>query len=112
MILTPSFVFIHYPKTGGTFVSTMLHRLWDGRSRHRTRVNWFRRRTGRNGTRIVELNKHGTCREIPASHDGRAVLSCIRSPYDRLVSQYEFRWWRDQPPAPVDQIRKEFPDFP
>ncbi len=38
----------------------------------------------------------------------------MRNPFDRLVSQYEFRWWANHPEgiAPAEELRRAFPSFP
>jgi hypothetical protein len=111
MILTDRFVYIHLPKTGGTFVTAVLERLmkpprprnWPERVLRRLRRRRWR-----------DTNKHGTCAEIPASHRGLPVFACVRNPFDRCVSQYEFGWWKDRPPPWVDSaaIRRRYPAFP
>ncbi len=103
MILTQRFVFIHQPKTGGTFVTRVLYRLL-GDPLDPTDPS----------APIAEINKHGTCREIPASHRGIPILAAVRNPFERYVSQYEFAWWkRDLPPwVDVDTVRARYPHFP
>ncbi len=113
MLLTPKLVFIHMPKTGGTFVNRALVRVFR-RPEPRTRIGRWWARRGEPPVRHHAV--HGTCSEIPASHAGLPILSIIRNPYDRYVSQYEFRWWRDHPEdfPWVDwaEVRRRFPSFP
>ena len=85
MILTPKFVYIHLPKTGGTFVSSVLGRLM------RRKGYWARVRNRLAGKQFINENQHGTCVEIPASHRHLPIVSCVRNPYDRFVSIYHFR---------------------
>ncbi len=87
MILSDDFVFVHYPKTGGTFVSHMLQRILD--------------RTGRS----FELGKgrHAICDEIPAGYHGRTIVSCVRNPYDIKVSQYRYEHWAPHPKPDVEE---------
>jgi hypothetical protein len=95
MLITPDFVFVHMPKTGGSFVVEML------------RIAY--------GARAVEYGaKHATCEEIPASERDKPVLSVVRSPWQRYLSQYHYGWWRTHPqeycdPAP---ILREHPTYP
>ena len=95
MLITPDVVFIHMPKTGGTFITEMLRQVY--------------------GARAVETGrKHATCDEIPLSERGKPILSVMRSPFDRYVSQYHYGWWKTHPqeycdPAP---IRQQFPAYP
>ncbi len=95
MLITPDFVFVHMPKTGGTFVTEMLRLVYGAKALE----------TGR---------KHGTCDEIPAADRDKPILSVIRSPFDRYVSQYHYGWWKTHPQeycAPA-LIRQQFPAYP
>jgi hypothetical protein len=94
MIVTPDFVFIHYPKTGGTFVTHILSRLY--------------------GDRAVDLDKHGTCSDIPEADRSKPLLSTVRNPYDRYVSQYRFGWWKIYPDdyCGVAAMRDLYPHYP
>jgi hypothetical protein len=120
MIATDRFVYVHQPKTGGTFVSTALFRV------HRVRWNWavhllssvktdlcFKTKYGYS---IYNNNKHGGCGEIPARLARRVVLASVRSPYDLMVSQYEFGWWRRRSNLryfeAVPGFRRRFSGFP
>jgi len=86
MFVTRDFVFLHLPKTGGTFVRSALDRL--ERQRGKTFVHRAARKVGLPVT--VELPPHGTWRELPVAYRGREVLTVVRSPYDRYVSEYHF----------------------
>lgn len=95
MLITPDFVFIHMPKTGGTFITEMLRQVY--------------------GDTAVEAGrKHATCDEIPDVDRGKPILSVMRSPFDRYVSQYHYGWWRTQPQEYCDAaiIREAFPAYP
>jgi hypothetical protein len=95
MIITDDFVYIHQPKTGGTFVTHVLERLYEGRN-------------------FLNTHKHGTCSDIPAEHLGKPILTTMRNPYDRYVSQYHFGWWRRYPDAycGVEEMRAHYPTYP
>lgn len=95
MILTDDFVFIHMPKTAGTFVTRMLERVYEG-------------------ARCVDINKHGTCSEIPPSHVGLPIVATLRNPYERYLSQYRFGWWKRYPEryCGEDAMRQMFPHYP
>jgi hypothetical protein len=97
MIQTPDFVYVHEPKTGGTFVTAMLARVYGGRE-----------------GAFVDADKHATCSEIPAEHRGKPIVSTRRNPYDRYVSQYRFGWWRLHPDlyCGEDEMRALYPHFP
>ncbi len=111
MILTDRFVFLHQPKTGGTFVTSVLERLmkpprprtWIGRTLRKVRGRTWR-----------DTAKHGTADEIPPSHRGLPIVATVRNPFDRYVSQYEFAWWKERLPPWVDgaEVRRRFPSYP
>jgi len=98
MIFTPDFVFIHLTKTGGTYVTQMLARLY--------------------GERFVDDrslgDEHGTCNDIPDEHRGKPLLSTARNPYDRYVSQYRYGWWKVAPQdyCGAAAMREMFPHWP
>lgn len=95
MLSTPDFVFVHMPKTGGTFVTEMLRKVY--------------------GDALVEFGrKHGTCEEIPEIEHGKPVLSVIRSPFDRYVSQYHYGWWKTHGDEYCDRraVLAEYPHYP
>ncbi len=99
MILTPDFVYIHYPKTGGTFVTHVLSRLYGG-----TKGGF------------VDTDKHATCSQIPAEHRGKPIVSNLRNPFERYVSQYRFRWWVLHPDlycgeAEMRELHPHYPDL-
>ena len=85
MIITDKFVYVHHPKTGGTFVNSVLRQLYKvennvPRERRYGEFAWRR--------------KHRPCRKIPEEHRGKLVLATVRNPYDWWVSAYEFGWWK------------------
>ena len=94
MIVTPDFVFLHLPKTGGTFVTHVLSGLY--------------------GDRLRNVDKHGTCSDIPETDRGKPLLSTMRSPYDRYVSQYRFGWWVMHPEdyCGEETMREIYPHYP
>lgn len=97
MILTPDFVFVHFTKTGGTFVTKMLARLYGDRCED-----------------VRSPDEHATCSEVPAEHRGKPLLSTARNPYDRYVSQYRYGWWKVVPEdyCGADAMREMFPHWP
>ena len=109
MVFTDRLVFIHLPKTGGTFVTKIL------RDIHRRRVGPLAKLKGKLlGWGYTDTNKHGTCEEIPAELRARPILGIVRNPYDRYVSRYEYGWWKENPRAWWDwnRIRAKYPKFP
>jgi hypothetical protein len=109
MILTPRFVFIHWPKTGGTFVTQVIRRI------HKKDRSWMRRALGRFvGFGYTDLNKHGGCSEMPPAAAGLPIVSTVRNPYDHLVSTFEYAWWKRFPDPWVDweKVRRALPTCP
>lgn len=98
MILTDDFVYIHQPKTAGTFVTRVLERLYQGGSRGP----------------LVNTHKHGSCSDVPDAWRGKPLITTIRNPYDRYVSQYRFAWWRRYPDMYCGEaaMREMFPHYP
>lgn len=104
MILTDKVVYIHMPKTGGTFVTSVLERIHEAPLP--SRLQKLRRRIQRRlgfpapdlpnkYGRLQNIDpKHGTCHDIPPSHADLPILSCMRGPWEWYVSQYEFSWWK------------------
>ena len=109
MLLTDHFVFIHQPKTGGTFVTTMLRKLYEPRS-----VLARLGATLRYTPTMIDTQAHETCSEIPASHRDKPIIATLRHPFDRYVSQFEFPWWRKNHGSvqDVESLRARYPAFP
>lgn len=103
MIITPDFVYIHQPKTGGSFVTRVLQSLYTGRAIHDPQV-----------PAPQSFHKHGTCSDIPTTHRNIPLLGCIRNPFERYVSQYEFAWWKQELPpwTNLNEVHSRFPHFP
>lgn len=114
MILTDDFVFIHEPKTGGTFVTEMLSSIYEPVTDHGVIKRVLRRMHRRGKKPVLNILKHGTCSEIPNSHRDKPILATIRNPYDLYVSQYEFAWWKVHPEdyCDVQELRKRYPHYP
>lgn len=120
MILTDRFVAVHEPKTGGTFVTSALFRLfgaqWNLRSRLASALGRDIVARGKYGTFRFTNDKHGGCNRIPEGWRGRPILASVRNPYDLYVSQYEFGWWKRRELLSyyrrVPDFRRRFPRFP
>ena len=95
MILTDDFVYIHLPKTGGTFATHILSRVYGE-------------------DRLTDVAKHGTCSDIPQAYAGKPIVSALRNPYERYVSQYRFEWWKMYPERYCGEaaMRRLFPHYP
>ncbi len=111
MIATDKFVYVHMPKTGGTFVTEVLFRLQDLLGTEKLII-----RNPRTGWFLSEL-KHGGYRDVPKAHRGKPLLTTVRNPFDLYVSEYEFGWWKRFEykiyfRLYAGRYRKEFPGFP
>ena len=114
MILTDDFVFIHQPKTGGTFVTKMLSRLYEPVTERGMAKRWLRSVCRGRKKQMRNILKHGACSKIPMGYRHKPILATIRNPYDRYVSQYEFAWWRTHPEdfGDVEKLNERYPRYP
>jgi hypothetical protein len=104
MNITEKIIFIHMPKTGGTFVSSVLNELYQP-AKAESKLDRFKFKLKRAAQRYLkvslpihqEFNKHGTCRDIPDNYKHLPIVSCMRNPYDWYVSSYQFGWWKSHP---------------
>ena len=97
MIITPDFVYLHHPKTGGTFVTKMLYQM--SRQYPEFKV-----------TEPPRL-KHSGRSKIPQEYAHLPVVTNIRYLLDHYVSRYEFRWWT-RPGFFRPEIKQVLPHFP
>ena len=100
MIITEKFVYIHLPKTGGTFVTRMIRELYNTQNVTLSKIRFFLNpKTGK--PYYINLRKkqakHAGCRQIPPAQRHKPIVSSFRNPFDRYVSQYEYGWWRTRP---------------
>jgi len=110
MVITNDFVFLHYPKTGGTFCETHIMRLYKQGNRERL-LNLLRRKPVRWRR---SLRRHFGVHAIPRYARHLPKVSCIRNPYDRWVSHYEFKVYKHHPEVVpnLKHIKEEYPHFP
>ena len=121
MIITKEFVMLNLPKTGSTFVRTVLKQLY--------RPKGFKRallKLKLIAPPLIELklpnikmenrraDQHGTFSQIPPEFLNREVFSVIRDPYSRFLSLYQFRSWANPEQLTVDPaiLDRDFPEFP
>jgi hypothetical protein len=122
MIVTDKFVYVHQPKTGGSFVVEALLELYgieniwkEGLPEEFKSPAIFETKQGRFS---LEGAKHSFCGDIPKSYlnEGKQILSNLRNPLDLYVSHYEFGWWKREAYRPyfdvVEDFEKRFPTFP
>jgi len=120
VFFTDDFAYVHQPKTGGTFVTSVFFRLYDVDWNLSFRIEHMLRRevarTHRYGTFTYHKNKHGTCTELPVAQREKLILATMRNPYELYVSQYEFGWWRRRNSLAhfraVPDFSRRFPRFP
>ncbi len=123
MFVTSRFVFLHQPKTGGTFVTAVLSRLHEAQGDRVETVYLDPDRLteapapqpGRAfKVMIGPRHQHGRRADIPTTYAGLPVVATIRNPYDRYASQYEFGWWRRAPDmfGPVAELSRQYPRYP
>jgi hypothetical protein len=72
MILSSKFVFLHLPKTGGSFVRELMT--------HYAPPEW----------NVSLHDNHPTVREIPATHADLPIFGLVRNPFDWYVSWYHY----------------------
>ena len=122
MLLADKFVYIHNPKTGGTFVVEMLRRIHEGQGYHTKISRFIGVCLGKTGGGIVNTGlykiypkHHANCREIPIFFRKKPILSTIRNPYDQYVSEYEYGFWKNDKYRifyDVNKVVEEYPNFP
>ena len=74
MIVTDKFVFVHLPRTGGTFVSEVIRKFFP--SAH-------------------EIGHHLPRELLPREYSHLPVLGTVRNPWEFYVSLYHYAWARD-----------------
>lgn len=123
MLITNEFVMINFPKTGSTFARAAIKQMYNNRD---SRLTYLARRIGLRRRLVTEMSspnihvkyvqtkpsQHGTFQQIPREHRKKVVVSITRNPFSRLVSTYRFGWWKDYPPAPLNEVRNAYPHFP
>ncbi|BCS31456.1 hypothetical protein TBR22_A06570 [Luteitalea sp. TBR-22] len=120
MIITDRLVYVHEPKTGGTFVTSALMRVhgvaWTPWFRVMTTLRAENVRTGPLGRFVYNNHKHGTCNDTPIRYRDRPFVATVRHPLELLVSEFEFGWWKRRDMrghyARVPEFGRRFPGFP
>ena len=123
MLVTETFIYLHQPKTGGTFVTALLTQLLEARGARveTVEIDPSDRSAlpavppgGALNLMFSGRHQHGGRQHIPPPLADRPILATIRNPYDRYVSQYEFAWWRKAPAmfGPIEDVRQRHPSYP
>jgi len=119
MIITDKFVYIHLPKTGGTFVEKIIEKIYRnmGITKHLSFVRYCFNSKKSYFVNFIKQGKyfqHGTINQIPPNHREKVILATVRNPFDLYVSQYEFGLWKNNPSwfRNYDNIIEICPRFP
>ena len=109
MVITDRFVYLHIPKTGGTFVEASLAELLKkGPGVYIDSADPPHR--GSFGC----PDQHERYCQVPLPHREKQMLLTVRNPYDHHVSLYEFGWWKTHPGDTFDprRVKEAYPHFP
>jgi len=101
MLITNDFVLLNVPKTGSSFTRKIIKKVYKDKCEELL----LRVMSGR-------TSQHGTYAQIPDEHRGKIILSIIRNPFDRYVSQYHFKWYSHSSPVSPDILKSNYPSFP
>jgi len=123
MIITDSFVFLNYPKTGSTFVREALSELY--KKKQKKRWPWSRNKRYFEMYEAPNLRDvspersgkpypHGTYWQIPQRAKHLPVYTVFREPTRRAISQYYYADWKRKEGllAHTKLIKSQFPNFP
>ncbi len=129
MVITNDFVFIHFPKNAGSFVTECIYNLYDGTSdkqREKALMDYVKRFTNRESTNYsfkymseaLEFTgenirtQHQGCDHIPPAHSHKEIVSTIRNPFDRYISLYKYAWWKRYPLLSNEELTSLYPSYP
>lgn len=124
MLITKDFIILNNPKTGSTFVKTILKEIHKRRIKKRPLLEQIKLKLGIIEPELIELilpnirmpNKrpdhHGTFNQIPKQYLNRPIFSVVRNPYSRFLSAFEYREWARVPALDKSIIKRDLPDFP
>lgn len=121
MLICRSFVYVHQPKTGGTFVRRILERIhsqgpvgWLWKVARKLDIAEPQILLGFLWLKYPHNRKHAPACFIPPPHHEKPVLATIRNPFHRYVSQYKFGDLQQHPEeyGVPEKIRSRWPGFP
>lgn len=110
MIITDEFVFLHVPKTAGSFVAKAIVQLYEATNRP-----FEEYKVGRFALKDPNaLSKHGFRHSLPERVKHLPILISVRNPFTHYISIYRFRWWYDHPNTMFkDEVMKaRYPHYP
>lgn len=113
MLICENFVVLNMPKTGSTFVRTVVKEIYRQRA-ERTPGAFQPEELILPNLNVPDrpLDQHGTYRQIPEYARSRVVVSVARNLYEKLRSTYEFGFWQEYPSLPREELLERFPHFP
>ena len=129
MIITKDFVFIHMPKTGGTFVHGIFKKIIAD-FKQKYPVKWYLNRLNYRLSLAVPIyqklnnvvyneypekevkGQHAGVLFIPKKNKKLPIISVKRDPIKKIISSYYYRWWERFPILPKSDLRREFPNYP
>jgi len=107
---------LNFPKTGSSFSRKIIKRVYANALIDKPNSNLMCEElilpNIRNKVTQGNLDHHGTFSQIPQKYRNRIVVSIIRNPLDRFLSLFMFGAWKQSPPIPNTEIKKQFPNFP
>lgn len=122
MFITKKFVVLNFPKTGSTFIRSVLRDLHQPGPLRAALIKTGLAKAGFEDVRgprfslhendPVKTTQHLVYAQIPEKHRSKAILSVVRNPLRSLISAYEFRDWARYPAASLEQIKEDYPHFP
>ena len=114
MLICDKFVVLNMPKTGSTFVRTIIAEIDRKRDLNSDldRPSFQELMMPNSYFPGQPLDQHGSYRQIPESHKAKVLVSVARNPYDKYASEYEFNFWVKHPPFPAESLSVHFPQFP
>jgi hypothetical protein len=122
MIITDRFVMLNYPKTGSSFTREILKQIHHTYDSAPSKV--LKKLGLMNKPPMTELmvskgrgitnSQHGNYSQIPEEHRQKKLVSVVRNPLQRYISEYLYGWWKKNPDAfraEIDQGFQHFPDL-
>ena len=106
MIITEDFVLLNFPKTGTSFTRKIIKKVYKDKCEEVLFPYFYNNRpTG-------DMHPHASYSRIPTEHRRKTILSIVRNPFDRYVSQFFYKQWLKEPPASKEILKDIYPNFP
>lgn len=125
MLVTDKFVMLNLPKTGSTFSRQALRRIHFGGRLKQAAIRFGLHDAGMEELMMKQFyftdldaganrvaRQHGCYCQIPAQHREKTIFSCVRDPFRRLVSLYEYAAWKHQVFPSREIVTDRFAHFP